>query len=492
MMEPSTEGGGEVLNQLLKINNLAFEEPRMLTLTQAVRGREFPTQSSEVNPSDTFFIDLTPGSDLINGRESYLQGNLEITADMTAGDRTADGTSLCVAPFAGLTTLFRHIVVRSRTGQEYQRLTDRHIQMRHEASVKKNYASHQQGASTYYGNLQHPIQAGGTLGGISDQAAPFPTAVIGDATLLPTSNRIPFNYVAPGGAVTTRTIPFSIPLSLLVPFFDTPNLVPTNASGQIRLEFTTVPVNEPFFAVGTDGTSKAAQFNSISWKLKNLSVMAECHTLSEAALKALAIIGSEVGLAHTFRDIVTNQFASGLQSTYTIATTAARARCIGAWVHIREDQQSGSYAFDSTATVAPEPELQIQFNLGSQYFPVRAVGGSRQKRMEIYQHTMQAERRIVSGSYDQACEVPYQRISRAQQRGVDDPSWLTGGFGFVSCLLERSDIMEGNGSLVSASRPLIVNVSNSNPGGQPRSVFVFLAFHKLAMIFSDGNVVLNE
>ncbi len=279
---------------------------------------------------------------------------------------------------------------------------------------------------------------------------------LGKATAVPSGT--------PGAGLFGAKVQFSIPLAQLSPFFNTHMLVPTAQLGQLRLEYV-------FNSIGVMGAWNRAHS---ALKISDVTLWTTAVTLADSALRALTIMAANTGLSY-FWDEIHTTIQSTSTNTLNGMTTKAASKALGAWLHTVNDDNFNDETKDSLATKPVDAGDRLLWNLGSIYYPVREISGIN----DLFSHFASNARILIQSIYDKVPE-----ITRAD--------WQTNGFNFHEVDLERSDILQGNGSATSSSRPLQVQRIFGVGPAVATTTYIFLKYARLLTIFSDGNAVLKE
>ena len=112
-----------------------------------------------------------------------------------------------------------------------------------------------------------------------------------------------------------------------------------------------------------------------------------------------------------------------------------------------------------------------QWSLGSMYMPVKRLDSS----PAHFCNTLYA-----NDSFGHCREF-------ASQLNFDE---FKESYGSLNTTLERSNVLDSQGSATSSSRPLICDVNWFN--AVERTTFLFLQYSKVALCFSNGNTLVKE
>jgi hypothetical protein len=356
-------------------------------------------------------------------RDSYAAGtsgyvDISVGSDLISGraswlefDIFVEGAAVTLPQNGGM-SVFRETVIRARSGQELDRYQFANLHNSDSMVTECTYGTQQ------------------TLG-----SALRPNAAIAD-----------------GGSIAV-----CIPLGWVNPFFSSSRLIPTQSIGTIRLEMLFAPAVEALIGAGA------------TYQIRNLNVVVDTFSLSDAALRSLQMIASQSGLAYEFTSVHTTvNTSNGSSGSFVSLKSASRA--LGATMHICETARLTDAASNSMLN-EPWEVQQYQLSLGSSYLPVRPITSV----VSAYLNLLY--------SYDslQHCR------EFAPQLSLED---FVDSFGQIACTLERSSVLQANGQATSSSRPLIAEVTWANP--KNRTNFMFLRYQRLLLCYSDSNLVLKE
>jgi hypothetical protein len=255
-----------------------------------------------------------------------------------------------------------------------------------------------------------------------------------------------------------NVISVCVPLAFVNPFFSSSRLIPTQSIGTIRLEMQFAPAIEALISA-----------NGATYSIRNLNVVCDCFSLSDAALRSLQMIASQSGLAYEWTSShATVNTSNGTSANFVSLKSASRA--LGATLHIAETARLTDATVDSMHN-QPFEVLLSQWSLGSSYLPVRAISS-------IPSHYLN-----LLYSYDslQHCREFAPQLSLAD---------FVATKGITAATLERSNVLSSNGSATSSSRPLITEITWAN--AVDRTCIIFLRYQRLLLCYSDSNLVLKE
>jgi hypothetical protein len=271
--------------QILGLNGLSYPQSEELSLANAHRLRYFPALRDSYTGGSQGYIDISVGSDLIQGPASWIEFDLVV--------ETKDNQPYTL-PDNGVMALIRESITRARSGQELDRCT--------------------------YANLfNHDNMAFECTYGTKQTVA---TAMTPGAQL-----------------ISGQPYTFCIPLGWINPFFSSSRLIPTSSIGTIRLEMLFAPAEEAIITT-TDTTA--------SYTVNNVNIVVDTFSLSDAALRSMQMIASQSGLAYEWPSIHTTvNNSDGTAATFVSLKSASRA--LGAHLHIAETVRLTAQQADSMA-----------------------------------------------------------------------------------------------------------------------------------------------
>ena len=219
-------------------------------------------------------------------------------------------------PLNGGMSVFRETVVRARSGQELDRYQFANIHNSDQMPVECTFGTQQTVA----------------------------TAMRGDTAI-----------------ADCQSISVCVPLAWVNPFFSSSRLIPTQSIGTIRLEMLFAPAVEAMIGAG------------VNYQVRNLNVVVDTFSLSDAALRSLQMIASQSGLAYEFTSVHTTvNTSNGTSGNFVSLKSASRA--LGATLHICETARLTDAASNSLLN-EPFEVKQSQWSLGY-------------TRTRIYTHTL--------------------------------------------------------------------------------------------------------
>jgi hypothetical protein len=184
---------GSLDQKILALNGLGYNTPEELSVANAHRLRSFVSLRNDYISGAQGYIDISVGTDLIDGKASWLQFEVAVANEAAS---LSDN---------GVMGLFRQTVVRARSGQELSRFS---------------YAN-------LYNHDSMPFECqAGTMNCL--------------ASGMGTNTTFPQN-------TWTKV---AIPLPWLNPFFSGSRLIPTQCIGTLRLEFLLANKAEAMFSAG--------------------------------------------------------------------------------------------------------------------------------------------------------------------------------------------------------------------------------------------------
>jgi hypothetical protein len=251
-----------------------------------------------------------------------------------------------------------------------------------------------------------------------------------------------------------------VPLAWINPFFSSPKLLPTNIIGSLRLEFILAPAIEALIMVDNS--------ESATYEISNLNIWLDCYSMADSALRSMQMIASNSGLAYPWvSQHATVNTSDGTYANFVSLKSASRA--LGASLHIAKSADLVDWSKDGMAN----EEFKVsssQWSLGSMYMPV--------KRLDTipahFCNTLYAND-AFGHCREYASELTFAEFQAS--------------YGTLNTTLERSGVLDAQGSATSSSRPLICDVNWDT--SVDRTTILFLAYQKVALCFASGSTVIK-
>jgi len=251
-----------------------------------------------------------------------------------------------------------------------------------------------------------------------------------------------------------------VPLSWVNPFFSSPKLLPTNIIGSLRLEFILAPAIEAL--IMGDNESNA------TYEISNMNVWLDTYSMADSALRSMQMIASNSGLAYPWvSQHATVNTSDGTYANFVSLKSASRA--LGASLHISKSDDLVDWSKNSMSN----EEFKVsssQWSLGSMYMPVKRLDTN----PAHFCNTLYSND-AFGHCREFACELTFAEFLAS--------------YGTLNTTLERSGVLDAQGSATSSSRPLICDVNWST--SEDRTTILFLAYQKVALCFASGSTVIK-
>jgi hypothetical protein len=283
--------------------------------------------------------------------------------------------------------------------------------------------------------------------------------------------------VAEGGVASKETF-YAVPLSILSEFFNSDKLLPPYVLAGMRIE---LELESPYLAISlqkySDGLavpvveSTAAGATTINsgtctFLLSDVRVQLDSHTLTDSVQKALAQMSANEGLDLHFSSWFHDRHKMTSNAT-TFNITKALSRVEDITIVPRTDAEftdnsALTYSYDSLAAKPTFTCSSWQISIGSMFFPSHPVTDKHASYMLAQQ-------------------------GRSEKNEIDYNTYANGGLGIVRGALERSQILNGSGIAISATRGATVAYEDQSVDRPTLELFV--KHTRLASVFLDNIVV---
>ena len=246
-----------------------------------------------------------------------------------------------------------------------------------------------------------------------------------------------------------------IPLSMLSDMFNSDKLIPPYMLAGLRIELELESAYVAFYSTAATTT------DNLSYSLTENEMFLDSHTLTDSVQKAISRMSAEEGL-----DL---HFASWFHDRHTMTSTTSTVNITKALSRVEDIQLIQRTPADySVATATMNLRSLVssdyvtsawQVSIGSMFFPSHSVI----KEEQAYQYAMQGR--------DVAADVSQDDF------GTE--------IGIIRANLERSQILNGSGIAISATRGATVQVSTTVDD----TLDVFVKHTRLVSVFLDNVVV---
>jgi len=272
-----------------------------------------------------------------------------------------------------------------------------------------------------------------------------------------------YTFITQDGTDTHR---FAIPLSMLSEFFNSDKLLPPYVLAGLRIE---LELENPFISTQslrlTTGVGTAT-VAGLTHTVDNLTMQLDSHTLTDSVAKALSRMSANEGLDIHFPSWFHDR-QSILTSSSTINITKALSRVEDICLIPRLDdniiENVAASALPSLQAAEYAEDLKWQISIGSMFFPSHPVASPH----DSFRLALQGRRHM--------CNMSIRK-------------YLSEGLGIMRGALERSQILNGSGIAVSATRGATIAITMpTNPTNY--TVDLFVRHTKLVSVFLDNVVV---
>lgn len=457
---PSTFAGGKKgesdssFKTLLNANNLdSYVLPSALSVTVARAHKQSYATATEfkTNVINTISFLLTPGSDYVYGPDSYITFKLTTAGGGDAAHSSTwgqDGTVLNMIQSVRLTHA-------SGTEVEFQN----HANLLN--MYKTKYDRDHEWRDTY----------GSAMGGSfidKKLVKSWVSATSGGAVTSAVDHHARGQtLVSDANNGSTDTF-YSIPLSILSEFFNSDKLLPPYALAGMRVELEMASPNIALETFVTATGAPIASTGDFTFSVTNLRVQLDSHTLTDSVQKGLARMSANEGL-----DL---HFSSWFHDRHTMAGSEVTVNVTKALSRVEDIQivsrQAVQYTDVNAATAVQSLQNEAaylsntskkwQISIGSMFFPSHPVSDTH----SAYMLAQQGRKHTNRVSYD---------------------DFALKGLGIVRGALERSQILNGSGIAISATRGATIQYTDNN-GSNP-TLDLFVKHTRLVSVFLDNVVV---
>lgn len=429
--ERKEAGGDSSLKTLLDVNNLnSYVLPSAISVTVARSHKQSYAAATEFRTDglNTMTFLFTPGSDYVWGRDSYITCKLEVVG--TPVFDLAD-SGLTFGKAGNIFNLFKSVRLTHASGTEIEFQNNANLLSMHKRHYDQTHASRQCIDSV-------------TLGGEFQNE-------IGEQQL---------QYIWTPAA--TGAVDVTIPLWMLSDFFNTDKLIPPYALAGMRLE---IELEDPKVAlegrlVASPWTLTEFKSGAMDLKISQCRVQSDSHTLTDSVQKALARMSANEGIDLHFPSYFHDRHSAVSGST-TLNISKALSRVedifliprVAAKLEAKTIQESFKADTYDTAT-------RWQIAIGSMFFPSHEVSNMQQSYM-LAQQGKDLDNRITLEDF------------RAE------------GHACLRGAMERSQILNGSGIAISATRGATIQYTNS----VQTTIDLFVKHTRLVSVFLDNVVV---
>lgn len=469
------------LRTLLNANNLdSYVLPSALSVTVA------RSHKKSYATADTFSTDnnrtvgfrLKPGSDYIYGPDSFLTFKLAVSnlpkLNPAAGDplEEKDTTASFLAATFGergtAMNLFRSVRLTHSSGTEIEFNDSANLLAVIKQQFERSLDWRNSKGSAMYG----PYVSSGS--GNQDLSTGTPYGATLNHWGASVGRYVPFLKTS-SPSDNSDGVDIAIPLSILSEMFNSDKLLPPYLLAGLRIE---LEIDAPWRSLvaysagsnvpGTGAPSVPAGLTAgvqPTITISKAEMYLDSHTLTDSVQKALARMSAMEGLDMHFPSYYhQNHVMASRQSTINITKALSRVESITLMPRDQAQTQEtqATLAQESFKAVSPMPITSWQIAIGSMFFPSHPVNSLVQSYL-ISQQGLSVDNRITFREFAQD------------------------GMGIVRGQLERSQILNGSGIAISATRGATINVEG--PDLNEKLIDVFVKHTRLVTVFLDNIVV---
>lgn len=481
------QSGDASLNTLLNANNLdSYVLPSALSVTVARSHKKsysvadtYAVGTGATSSSTVSFV-LTPGADYVYGPDSYF------TFDLTHTVNEAD-TDSWFGQYGSVLNIFKSIRLTHASGTEIEYINNlnllNYFKLQYDRDETYRATDGSGFGATYTNGSSRRINREGGANDVDVKGTPdglnlrgsFPSATVTLSTgAAASTDTVKFTGNAPNSYFTVlkevgtaaNKSRFCVPLSMLSEFFNSDKLLPPYvlAGMRIELELENPSISTQSFnnTTGNDSKLQAATTHTLS----DLNMQLDSHTLTDSVAKALSRMSANEGLDLHFPSYFHDRHAlASASSTINVTKALSRVEDICLIPRLKANFD-GKFADvspkDSFAAVPYATTTKWQISIGSMFFPSHPVRSAH----DSYRLALQGRRHM--------CRVPFLEYS-------------TEGLGIMRGALERSQILNGSGIAVSATRGANINVELED--NTVTAVDLFVRHTMLVSVFLDNVVV---
>lgn len=439
--------GDAGLRTLLNANNLdGWALPTALSVTVSRSHKKSYALSTEfrTNQISTVGYTLKPGADYVYGPDSYIMFDLKLL-NLDTGTAT-------FGEHGSVLNIFKSVRLTHASGNEVEFVKSANLLNAFKCSYERTRRWRQTTGSVMgYNKGRYAVK-----GHTKKPASTDDSSTHTEDTRQVTTDLF---QLSPGGDT------FCVPLSILSEMFNADKLIPPYMLAGLRLQ---LELESPYVALqGYDSGKKTpvqlTQTAPLEFSLTNCEMHLDSHTLTDSVQKALARMSAMEGLDLHFPSWYadTHPINSGSQ---TVNVTKALSRVEDIQLVERVPAQHASdiatTIFNSMTSAPYLPTTTWQISIGSMFFPSHSV-----KKPE------------------------FAYILAQQGRDIDNDitfaDFQAGGLGVMRGNMERSQILNGSGIAISATRGASIHVETTSGN----EVEVFVKHTRLVSVFLDNVVV---
>ena len=452
----SGQSGDAALSTLLNANNLdSYVLPSALSVTVARSFKQsYPVANTyDVGPaalnSSTVSFVLTPGADYVYGPDSFFTFSL---ASSTPGA----GLENWFGEHGSVLNIFKSIRLTHASGVEIEYIDNLNLLNSFKMAYERD-ETYRSSEGTGFG-MSHKSKS--SRDPLATAVAPVVVGV-GASTITQT-------WASSGTGGTGRYLranlsnSFAVPLSALSEFFNSDKLLPPYVLAGMRIELELASPNISLQGITTSTGVITVNSSAVTQTLTELRMQLDSHTLSDSVAKAIARMSANEGLDIHFP----SWFHDRHQMTNT-STTINITKALSRVEDITLVPRILAHTSDVIATTVHDSlrakvyqTSKWQISIGSMFFPSHPI-----------EKAAAADRLAVHG--------------RRHMANVDMHAYAVDGLGVLRGALERSQILNGSGIAVSATRGATVHVTDTTTP----LVDLFVKHTRLCSVFLDNAIV---
>jgi len=456
----SGQSGDAALSTLLNANNLdSYVLPSALSVTVARSFKQsYPVANTySVGPaatsSSTVSFVLTPGADYVFGPDSFFTFKLV---------STTPGATLhsWFGEHGSVLNIFKSIRLTHASGTEIEYIDNLNLLNSMKMAYERD-ETYRSSEGTAFGmtyrskSARDQLHAGANVVAVDVEN--------GDGDI---KQGWALSGTGGGGRYIVVDSPsgneFSVPLSALSEFFNSDKLLPPYVLAGMRIELELASPNISIQGI-VDATGATGQNTSeVSQTLSDMRMQLDSHTLSDSVAKAIARMSANEGL-----DL---HFSSWFHDRHQMTNTSATINITKALSRVEDITLVPRILGNTVDTIVgtahdslrakPYETSKWQISIGSMFFPSHPV----EKAVAAYRLAVQGRRHMA---------------------GVDIHAYAVDGLGVLRGAMERSQILNGSGIAVSATRGATVHITDT----ESPLIDLFVKHTRLCSVFLDNAIV---
>ena len=423
LREDDTSGDSGSTGSLMEVNSLVYRVPESLCLgtARSFNRNFFQRNSYSGSQAETMRIDINSSSLYACSKNSYLQFEVKLTAS-TGVDYANFGTGSAM-------NCFRSIVCRSKSGTEIFRNDALNVWSR---------------INTLYSESESYLTKQGQLEGWV-----FPLLTNTSSVQLIASD---------------RWTKFCIPLKRLGDFFNQSEYLPPALLSGMSIELVLEDYRRVFLEVGGANPTTITGYD-----IRNVSIMLDTLTLSDASQKTINQESASNGLEYTFQSCyISIVDQPSLQTGLSVQIRKAASECNSAMCVITPSFAQTSVKVCSFGSFTWDT-LTWRWRLGGLYFSSSDFSDPMKDGVEAYQQAM-----VYSDTFKHPHMNPYMSLDSYKSFAAAN---------IVS--LEKNSSLQLSGSATNNSRVLELTAT-LEANSLARSVYVLLNYTTVVRAYLDN------